>query len=298
MQPRNRSLALGFAPLVLGFASIAALSPPAAAQFTEKTVISLMKAEIKDTLKVVKGGLGAALQDLDGGFVAFELAVEDGALTTVEAQAFLDAAVAFQRAVMEAREAAENGLADDIATGLGLLAGDTSLDGVFPAGFYAGDGGLFDDALAAIAKEVDKVYAKAGKRGAKAIKTFAKHGLGLTVQLVSPPRVGFSTPGEDLIDTNLLVPTALGVLVGASDLDAPGDGLVLAAGTSDPGFDDVEVLLTATPAQFSAEATPDGDGVWSVLIDDQGAGLPEGNWQVSLDLDPGVQFGVGSVGVQ
>jgi hypothetical protein len=279
--------------------ALASLTAGLGAQFSEKTVIAEMKSALKKDLNDLKSSLTAPLASLDDAFAQLESDALDGTVSAPEAQAFLDAAVAFQTSVMEAQESFDTACASDLASGLDVLG---PLEGRYPPGFYAGDGGLFDDAHAVAAAQVGKLYGKVSKRAAKAIKLCAKRGVGLTVQFAPPPRVAFATPGENHVDASDEVTTTLGVLVGVSSLEEAGDGMVLAAGTTDPDRAEVEVLVigldaTLLPVAFAIDTLPDAQGAWSALLDASGAGLPEGNWHVQLDLDPGAETGAGRVGV-
>lgn len=287
---------------------LAAGAVPAAAQLTEKQALAQAKVAAKVALAGHKARVGPALDDLEAALDALVAGLQAGQFGTPLLQTFLDSAHAFQLEMTDATEDADLAIADGFTLALIDLGGGAgaALDGKYPADFYSGSGGACDDLQVALRKAVAKTYAKLRKRSDAAVKQARAVDVGLTIELFEPRPRGFNTPNEGSTAGAFQNPVICHLLVGGSSLAADGDGIVLAAGTGSSANGDVSVLLFAEPQlgdpafvvqTTSVTSIPDLGGEWSLLVDDEGAGLPEGNYIVDTFFSGDLTSTDGRIGV-
>ena len=272
------------------FASLVLVLAPAAAQSTVPEAVKQARTASKAALAEHKTRTAAALVELKASLAALVAGLQADQFGAPLMQGFLDSAQEFQLEVADATEDAELAIADAYSLAVTGLAESqaASFEGAFPAGFVAGDGGSFDDQIAALRKAVAKLYAKVRKAGEGAVAKAKAAGVGLALQFFEPPRRGFFGPGEPATVGSFHNPVLVHFVAGASPLGTLGDGIALVAGTA-TATADVSVVLfrqdaEGAPVLIQDSVTPEFfenlGGEWSLLLDDGGAGLLEGNYNL------------------
>jgi hypothetical protein len=281
--------------LVVCVAFAGAFSPAVSAQSTVAQAIQQARAASKAVLAEHKVHTGEALAEYKTALHALVAGLQADQFGVPLMQAFLDSAQAFQVEVAVATEEAEEAIADAFSLALSGLATSQGapFDGAFPAGFHSGDSGACDDQIALLRKAVSKLYGKVRKAGDATISKARAADVGLTLQFFEPPRRGFFGPSESGTIGTFHNPVIVHLVVGASRLDTGGDGIALVAGTGSIIHDVTVQLFTedavGDPVVLSADTTPESvpgvGGAWSMLMDEKGKGLPEGNYNLDAFIE-------------
>ena len=284
------------------------LAVDVAAQSPQAVAVKAAKSGAKAVLAEYKTRSAEALAEFLPALDALVAGLQADQFGTPLLHAFRTSAQDFQVEMALAVEEADAGIADAFSVALQDLAVTLGepLDGVFPDGFLAGDRGAFDDAHALLAKAIARSYAKLGKKLESAMAKAQAADVGLTLQFFPPPRRSFNCPTESQDLNAGHNPVLVFFIVGVSRLDVPGDGVVLVGGTGLFNVGDVSVLLFAFDAlgdpvtvteSVTATQIPVLNGVWSMLIDDEGEGLREGDYVVEAFFPDDLTSPDGLVGV-
>jgi hypothetical protein len=270
----------------------AALTAVVAAQSPEKVAQKTFKADAKALAKQHKALLKADMAALEPDLDDFFAEVKAGNVGEAAVQDLFDALQELQAAVIiDTRNTclhiAEAALAalDDIG-GVG-----EDLGGVYPQGFHSGDGGTFDDAEDAVAKNLAAAYAGLAKKLAKLPPLAAKHGAGFTVRVLPPQAPTEVCANETTLSYGEL-PLTIDVALGTSDPSVAGDGAVWLAGTEGTILQDVTLDVYGDQGFLIEQKTvvvDDDTHRWGLKLDLDGAGYPAANYIVLAQV-----AGVGS----
>jgi hypothetical protein len=258
----------------------------ASAQLTEKQAQRQLAAASRDGLATYKQQLKTSRSEAEANIDAFELVLA-GSPSQLSVLPFFDDLAALQRELTQ--QASTAIFAGYIGAAQGLIdlrGAGPSLAGIFPAGFYPGDGGTLDRHLEAVRVQSDRFYAQLGKRLARTEKLAERAGIGLTVRL----RQSHSFSGATFSDVISLISTGvrgltLDTLVAASFLANAGDGVLAIGGQADDAYGAVSVRIrgndgTDMTDSISPDATTERFAC-NTFSDFAAAGLPEGAFFVT-----------------
>lgn len=282
-----------FVPCLLAAVLLVA-APEGRAQLSEKqaskNLKSALKAEGKAFAKSAKtlgkgaaGELKALLAEANSdAFNSVDLLLLDDIMTDLRDDIVLRVGLA---------SVAAAGVISDNFLALAGAEGVAGLDGMYPDGFYFGEGGPIDGFLAQVDTHVDKLAATLEKRLAKLAKVLEKkQGVGFTYALPLPyRRLPFT-----VVD-NGSAPAASNELNIAfayaySDLSAGDDGTLCLGGNAANNLDALEVTLRGGSDDLDMDVLvgPTGESTWFVSVPD----LPEGNYLVEVRVvgDPVTEY--------
>jgi hypothetical protein len=266
--------------------SIVGAGASASAQLTEKQAQQQLAAASRQGLAAYRQQLKAARAEIEANLDAFEVVLGGtpqplNALDLFDDLAALqdEIALAASTAFFSAHAGAGQALVD-------LRGGGPSLNGIFPPGFYAGDGGTIDRHLAQVLVQGDRFYAQLAKRLARTRKLAERSGIGLTIVLArsgAPPGASWADGGLSLSTGDR--PLTADTLVAASSLANAGDGLLALGGQADDFYGDVSVAIRGVDGtNLTDTITPDASTErWAgnTFFDFAMTGLTEGAFYVT-----------------
>jgi len=280
--------------------ALLALAAPAGAQVTEAQAIKLVKDATKAQATAVKASGKAALVTLDAALDALEASFSGASTAAVVVPGVGDACVAFLDTMDDALDSAI--VAVDVATkdALESLGNGASLDGQFPTSLYFGAGGALDASRTTLVKTASKVRDAARKRlvqTTKKAETLA--GIGLTVNLQLPAALKVESVNQNT-KVGLSRGAELDLLVGGSRLDTLSDGVLVVAGLTDSASSDVDVtaVLGVGIADSDSFDVPTNTSRFTVVLDDGGAGLDEGNFAIGTTQTGSLVGSVAEIGLR
>jgi hypothetical protein len=239
-------------PLVL--AALAAASP-AGAQVTGKQALKQFTGAAKGVLSGLKAGLASERALLEVDLDALDAQLALGSLTSVQAAASLH--LSLSDAQVALRPLASNaflGLYSAAGDALTALAGGVPLAGLYPRGFYAGDGGAMDLQVPRVLNEWDRFYASVNKRLAKTRKVAEKQGIGLSVVFTRPfDDIGGRWADGQVVASTTTRPLSIDTVVAASVLANTPDGFIAVGGVGDNAVGSVLVELSRFGAIEASE---------------------------------------------
>jgi len=266
--------------LVLALLLLVPLSAPAPGQAAFKQASKKLAGASKAALKEYKATGKTAEELLDLQLQILEKAVQVSGWSSEQRDALFDALGDFQDGLWLATQEAQVALVQKASDLLGTLPG-APLDGQFPAGFFPGDRGPFDDLREGRAAADAKLYARVAKRLEQTAKLLDKEvGVLLAFQLLPvEPAPAFQADENGLLIENPDV--GLDTLVSVGAADAPGGGVIFAAGFGfDSGPVTVSYLEPGSPQYVDTDVDHDPAQRWRHVNDGSGAGLDDGLWLV------------------
>ena len=279
--------------------SVACLLPGAAAQLTAAQATKQLKGALAQALVDLKSTMNESKVELFDALATFEGELKAGTYTTDDAATLFDALQVFMGEVGHATRSSGNDMALAATDALAGFADGAMLLGIFPAGFYTGDGGPIDAYRAAVRKAQDKTIAAVVKRLAKTRKLAEKKAnVGLTIALSAPGAMrDFSFDelggGSESDET----PITVDALMAVSDLAQTTDGMVFVGGSASPGLGAVAVEL------FGPDDVSGSGGVptsvfhrWGLIVD--GGGVIEGSYIAVATQGTGGPLATGQIGVR
>jgi hypothetical protein len=291
-----------FARSAAAVVSILCAGVSASAQLTEKQAQRQLAAASRAGLASYKQQLAASRAEIEANLDAFELVLAGTPVPFDVLGLFADLSALQDELAFAAALAFGEGFAGAGQALVDLRGGGPSLNGIFPQGFYVGDGGTIDRHRAQILARWDRFYAQLERRLARTRKLAERSGLGLTIVLA---RSGF-LPGASWADGGLFQstgvrPLTVDTLVAASLLANGGDGLIAVGGQADDFFGAVSVAI------HGVDGTNETDSVFAdasserwaanTFSDFSMAPLPEGTFYVTAQ-QAGGSFEEGGIGIR
>ncbi len=278
---------------------VACLGSSAAAQLTPQQAQQQFNGDLADALKNLKTSLASAKAMFFADLAAFETLVKSGGYDLAAVTALFEDLQTMMGSIGQAVRSTGNTASLSATDALSDLAAGGDLGGVFPAGFYPGDGGSVDVLRAATRKAQDKTIAAVAKRLKKTRALVEKQAnVGMTVALAAPGSMrdifwdedgGFFYSNES--------PITCDALIGVSDLGAVADGVVYLGGTANPNLGDVSLELLGPESDSTSGGAPAViTERWSVSF--TGDGLEEGVYAISATQGTGGSLATGSIGVR
>jgi hypothetical protein len=283
--------------IVVAFVLAACAGGGASAQVTPGEASHQLKSDLAEELKDLKASLAEAKATFFDELGAFEALVKAGDYDVSAVADLFDNLTTMMGSIGAAVRSVGNGTSTAAGDALEALAGGGDLNGVFPDGFYPGDGGSVDVLRAKVRKEQDKVIAAVAKRMRKTLALVEKHAnVGMTVSLAAPGSMRDLTWDENggffFSDES---PITCDALIGVSDLGQAADGVIFVGGTANPNLGAVAL------ESIGPEGNTTSGGVpalvverWSTSI----SGLDEGVYAISATQGTGGPLATGSVGVR
>jgi hypothetical protein len=279
--------------------SVALLAPGAAAQLTAAQATKQFKKALAEALGDTKSKMNESKAEFLDALALFEAELKGGTYATDDAEALFDALQAFMGEVGNATRVSGNFMSIAATDALAGFADGAALFGIFPAGFYPGDGGPIDVYRAAVRKAQDKTIAAVAKRFAKTRKLAEKEAdIGLTLALAAPGAIRDSYFDEaGAFSESDETPITVDALMAVSDLAQTTDGVLFVGGSASPSFGAVAVEVSGP------DMVSDSGGVptsvfhrWGLVID--GGGLVEGSYIAVATQGTGGPLATGSIGVR
>lgn len=266
--------------LVLALLLLAPLSAPAPGQAAFKQASKKLAATGKAALKEYKATGKTAWELLDLQLQIIEKAVQVSGWSSEQRDALFDAVGDFQDGMWIATFGAQVELVDKAQD---LLAGlpNALLDGQFPAGFFPGDRGPFDDLREGRAAADARLYAKVARRLDRTAKLLEQEaGILLAFQLLPvEPAPAFQVDENGA--SHVTPDVGLDTLVAVGFAGQPGGGAIFAAGL---GFTVGQVTVSHFEPGAMDFVDTDVDHApsdrWRHVNDGGGAGLDDGLWLV------------------
>jgi len=286
---------------LLALASFLAMTSPAPAQLTEPQAEKALKSWMNDVLKDVRAGLKSEKAQVLVEVKIFEVEIKNDNYSIGVVEDLYHALQDFQEDVGTRVQLAGNEVSNVASQVLaGLAAGQGALDGIYPPGFYPGDGGTIDRFIAKVLEAQAKTVAAVARKLAKLPKLVERRAnVGLTIALApwaSPHVFNWSENGGTGFFL-ALAPT-IDTFVAASHLGTAGDGVVFVGGVGDIGAADVTVDLLGPEMPSVSGITVSAADRWWVMIDDGGTGLAEGVYAARARHGTDPPNGVASIGVR
>ena len=282
-------------PLAVAFAVVAAASGAerASAQIDERTAQKQLASLAKDGERTFQTALKSARTALLADVGAFEVQVRSGGYSEAAAESLFDDLEVFQLAVRNALTDVLVEVREGRRDVLAALAAGTPLDGVFPDGFYDGDGGVADDLRARIDAKLAKEYASLDRRLEKTERLVAKEtDAGLLAWLGPPGSIG-ATTSSDVGSVVFVTPLEIDAWLSARPAGEASGGAVWIAGTIGESTPLRVLLLDTAGGMVEVAADPDAPR-WRASI----SGLAPGNYALSVLYEGGGAFRTGSVGIR
>lgn len=264
---------------LLVLAALLAMTSPTSAQLTESGAERALKRRMGAELKNVKAVLKSEKAQVLIAVKIFELELKKGNYSLGLVGDLYFALHSFQEDVGSRVQlvgnnvsiAAEQVLAD-------LAAGQGPLQGMYPAGFYPGDGGTIDKLIAKVLAEQKKTVAAVAKKLGKLPKLARKTAnVGMTVQLGpwAYPHVFYWDESGGFGFGLALAPT-IDTVIAVSDLGTAGDGVVFVGGAGDAGAADITLDLMGPETPSASGITVSASDRWWTMLNDGGTGMAEG----------------------
>jgi hypothetical protein len=254
------------------------MASPASAQLTESQAEKALNAEIREVLKAFQIGLKQEKAQVLLAAKIFEVEIKnDNSLGVVES--LYHGLQDFQEGVGSLVQQSGADAADAASQVLAARAfGQGPLDGIYPRGFYPGDGGVFDRFLAKVRAAHAKTIAAAVRKLGKLPELVErKANVGMTLALgpwAFPLVINWDENGT--LGSLLALAPTIDTFVAVSQLGTAGDGVVFVGGAGDVGAAAVTVDLVG-PESPSVSGIMVSEGFrWWTMIDDGGTGLAEG----------------------
>lgn len=272
--------------------SILGAGVSASAQLTAKQAQRQLAAASREGLATFKQQLKASRAEIEANIDAFEV-VLGGTPQPLNALDLFDDLAALQDEVALATSTALFAGFIGAAQGLfDLRGGGPSLAGIFPSGFYPGDGGTVDRHIVSVHVQVDRFYAQLAKRLGRTKKLAERAGIGLTITLARST----SFIGATWSDVGAFLSTGdrgltLDTLVAASRLANAGDGLLAIGGQADDAYGSVTVRIRGNDGtDLTDTIAPDASTerfACNSLVDFSMTALPEGSFFVTAQQGTG-----------
>jgi len=277
--------------------AMACIALSARAQDTSAAASKQLKKDLAAEFKDLKADLAEDKATFFDELAVFEAAVKQGNYDVAAVEALFDDLTTLMGAIGARVRGAGNSTGIVATNSLEALAAGGDLNGVFPDGFYPGDGGPVDVLRAKARKEQDKVIAAVAKRMQKTIALVEKEAnVGMTVSLAAPGAMrdltwdevgGFFFSDES--------PITCDALIGVSDLAQLADGVIFVGGTANPNPGAVALEYMGPESATTSGGVPTGGQErWSTSI----SGLDEGVYAISATQGTGGPLATGSIGVR
>jgi hypothetical protein len=246
---------------------------------TPKEATDQFKAAVTTAVKKLKSDLQLAKKALQSDLQIYEDAVNSGAIIADETGNVFQELVEFQGSVQNAASATATAVEEAGNAALAALADGAPLTSSYPKDFSWGTGGALDKARKDVKTQIDQLYKSMGIRIRKTVKTLAKNGATLSLELRPPAFVQnfYFTDQAHLHQGNVF---SLDIILAVNRPELAEDGLIWLGGAATNIFVDVVVSATGPESESMTVSPSAVTSRWEGALTQSGTRFKKGNYLV------------------